>query len=102
MSVHNGYHLCGASDIVRINSHSAGRASIDVSTGGGAERALIIALDGGGNAFLLSPRSADVWRWDHETGKTARVAESFGGFLARVAEDWTAYIQDRQPWRYLV
>jgi hypothetical protein len=63
---------------------------------------LAIALDGGGNAFLLSPRSGDVWRWDHETGNTTRVAESFSGFLQRVVEDWKAYVGNRQLWTYLV
>ena len=101
MSVQNGYHLCGASDIVRMNPRSGGWPPNELSTGGGTEPVLTIAFDGGGNAFLLSPQSG-VWRWDHETGRTTRVAESFGDFLQRVAEDWTAYIQDRQPWTYLV
>ena len=97
MSVHNGYHLCGTSDIVKMNSHSDGWPPTAVSTGGGTEPVLTIALDGGGNAFLLSPRSGDVWRWNHETGKTILVADSFGGFLHRVAEDWAAYVHDREP-----
>jgi hypothetical protein len=102
MSVHNGYHVCGASDIVKMNSHSDGWPPTELSTGGGIDHVLTIALDGGGNAFLFSPRSGDVWRWNHETGKTTLVAESFGGFLQRVAEDWAAYVQGREPWTYLV
>src|SRR5437660_1715278 len=50
MSVHNGYHLCGASDIVKMNSHSDGWPPTELSTDGGAEPVLTIALDGGGNA----------------------------------------------------
>jgi hypothetical protein len=102
MSVHNGYRVCGASDIVQFNSHSDGWPPNVVSTASGTERVLTIALDGGGNAFLLSPRLGNVWRWDHETGKTIRVAESFSGFLHRVAEDWAAYVEQKEGWTYLV
>ena len=102
MSVHNGYHICGASDIVKMNSTSDVWPPSEVSTGACTEPVLIVALDGGGNAFLFSPRSENVWRWDHETGKMTTVAESFAGFLHRVAEDWTAYVQDREQWTYLV
>jgi hypothetical protein len=102
MSVHNGYHLYGASDIVEVNSRSDGWPPKEVSTGSGAEPVLTVALDGGGNAFLLSPRSGNVCRWDHETGNMTTVAESFAGFLQRVVEDWVAYVQDREQWTYLV
>ena len=91
-SVHNGYWLGGVKELLSANGvpHVVdGLAAIPVAT------------DGGGNAFLLASSGA-VWRWEHETGKTKEVAASFGIFLERVVEDWTAYIEEQPGWQFLV
>jgi hypothetical protein len=92
LSIHNGYWLGGVECLMEES---------DAPRTAGGERAIPIATDGGGNAFLLAA-SGIVWRWDHETGKLARVASSFGAFLERVAEDWEAYVSDKPGWRFLV
>jgi hypothetical protein len=101
MTVHNGYRLCGMSDVAK-NRQGDGCPPSEIATGDGIERVLTVALDGGGNAFLISPRSGAVWRWDHETGATARVAASFTAFLQQVVADWTAYVHGFTTWKYLV
>lgn len=63
---------------------------------------IAVATDGGGNAFLLAPASGAVEHWDHETGRTRRVADSFAAFLVRVADDWQAFAADTPGWTYLV
>jgi hypothetical protein len=100
MSVHNGYQLCGAADVAKTRSDGWPPAS--VAGPAGQERVVPVAWDGGGNAFLLSPATGRVWRWDHETGGTTQVASSFTEFLARVVVDWEAYVSDIPGWRFLV
>jgi hypothetical protein len=92
MSVHNGYWLG------RINKLIDGDSFPRVADG---EAAIPVATDGGGNAFLLGA-SGRVWRWDHETDRLNLVATSFGTFLERVAEDWSAYVSEKPGWRFLV
>jgi hypothetical protein len=92
MSVHNGYWFGG------IKKPLSGHGLPRVVDG---EPAIPFATDGGGNAFLLSASGA-IWRWDHETGKATVVAESFGGFLERVVQDWAAFVSDQPGWRFLV
>ncbi len=92
MSVHIGYWLGGIKKLVEgdtLPRVAEGQAAIPVAT------------DGGGNAFLLVA-SGRVWRWDHETDNLKLVAESFGAFLERVAEDWAAYVSEKPGWRFLV
>lgn len=92
MSVHNGYWLGGIRHLVD------GDGLPRVVDGGAA---IPVATDGGGNAFLLSSSGA-IWWWNHQTGKTKVVADSFLAFLERVAEDWSAYIEEWAGWRFLV
>jgi cell wall assembly regulator SMI1 len=54
-------------------------------------RAIPIATDGAGNAFLMTA-DGQVWRWDHETDKTMKVATSFSEYLSQVVDEWAAYI----------
>jgi hypothetical protein len=95
MSVHNGYHL-GDPDCIL----AALRAG-DIPRTVHGTRAIPVAFDGGGNAFLMSA-VGEVWKWDHETGAVSPVASSFGAFLHRVALDWAAYVADTPGWRFLV
>src|SRR5262245_48692976 len=92
MSVHNGYWLGGIRQL--INGDGLPR----VVRG---EAAIPVATDGGGNAFLLSS-SGTIWRWGRESHQANVVADSFGTFLKRVAEDWAAYIDEQPGWRFLV
>lgn len=100
MSIHNGYCLCGAKQVADIRTD--GCPPNVVRGPNGDERVVPIAWDGGGNAFLLSPSTQYVWRWDHETNVSKEVASSFTEFLERVVLDWEAYVSDRPGWRFLV
>jgi hypothetical protein len=100
MSVHNGYHLCGAKEVADIRTD--GWPPRTVTGPNGDERVVPVAWDGGGNAFLLSPSTQRVWRWDHETGTSVQVASSFTDFLTRVVADWEAYLADQPGWQFLV
>lgn len=95
MSVHNGYSIGGAELLAKL----VGSEGIPRNVPDGL--AAPIALDGGGNGFLIS-EAGRVWRWDHETGHVSSVAGSFGAFLERVAADWAAYVADTEGWRFLV
>lgn len=95
MSVHNGYWIGGVEQLAR----SLERGDFPRVVSG--ESAVPVATDGAGNAFLLSA-SGRVWRWERETSDVAEVAGAFAAFLARVADDWTAYLEDTPDWEYLV
>jgi hypothetical protein len=110
--VFNGYFLFSPLLVVRQTEaprrlhvgHGADLSEVEVLTVGG---------DGGGNLFLMST-SPDapgaVWKWDHEAevrfdgvakdGLT-RVADSFGGFLERVATDWEHFVARDRTWNYI-
>jgi hypothetical protein len=95
MSVHNGYSIgCTALLASLVGSNGVPR---EVPDGLAAP----VALDGGGNGFLVS-EAGRVWRWDHETSRVELVAESFAAFLERVAADWAAYVAETPGWRFLV
>ena len=100
MNVHNGYWIGGLFELTR----SVGRDDFPRSIMVGREPHTIIpvATDGGGNAFLLSVDDGRIWRWDHETGNTTNVANSFVAFLRQVAEDWDHAIFNDEDWEYLV
>lgn len=94
MDIRNGYWL-------------GGRVTLDPRPddrwfGLGAPPVIAVATDGGGNSFLLSPARDAVWFWDHETGQTRPVADSFTAFLSRVADDWEHDAADAPDWKYLV
>jgi hypothetical protein len=95
MSVHNGYSVGGVEQLARSLSRGDFPRSV------AEDSAVPVATDGGGNAFLLSS-NGKVWLWDRETGSVAEVAGSFSEFLARVADDWTAYVADTPGWPFLV
>jgi hypothetical protein len=92
MSVHNGYWLGGVEQLIK-------GSGLPRTVKG--ENAIPVSTDGCGNAFLLAA-GGGIWRWDHETDRVEEVAESFGAFLERVAEDWDAYISAKPGWRFLV
>jgi hypothetical protein len=72
-----------------------------VTTDDGNTVVVPIAIDGGGNAFLLAPAYGRVWRRDHETGMVRPVAESFSTSLERIADDWEHHLRDDRNWVYL-
>jgi hypothetical protein len=94
MSVHNGYWIGGVERLARCIEAEGFPREV------AGEMAAPIATDGGGNGFLLSA-SGRVWRWDHETGVVSPVVASFTEFLARVAADWQAYVDDSPGWQFL-
>ena len=95
MSMRNGYWIGGIDKLRKL------RRGDDLPRESSGERSTPIATDGSGNVYLAS-ESGHVWRWDHETGLQAQVADSFSGFLSRVAADWKAYLRDDREWRFLV
>jgi cell wall assembly regulator SMI1 len=99
MDIHNGYWIGGD---VNLDPRTDVGWPDRLQTPTGETRIIAVAADGGGNAFLMSPEAGTVWSWDHETGQTEKVAESFTDFLARVADDWEHYAGNDHDWRYLV
>lgn len=95
MSIHNGYYIGGADKLLRMIQRN------DIFRVDDREPAVPIATDGGGNAFLIYG-DGRVERWNHETEQCEFVADSFDDFLARVTEDWEAFVNDRSDWTYLV
>lgn len=95
LSVHNGYSIGRAERLAYLVGTDG--VPREVPDGPAAP----VALDGGGNGFLLSA-AGRVWGWDHETGQVRPVVASFGAFLDRVAADWSAYVADTPGWRFLV
>jgi hypothetical protein len=110
--VFNGYFLFSPLLVVRQTDgprrlhvgHGADLSEVEVLTVGG---------DGGGNLFLMSKspnESGAVWKWNHEAevrfdgvakdGLT-KVADSFGGFLERVAADWEHFAAGDRTWDYI-
>jgi hypothetical protein len=99
MDVHNGYWIGGPTQLSRSIRRRDFPAELDVQ--GQTIRAIPLATDGGGNAFLLAG-GGSVWRWDHETGVSTFVAEDLEEFLHRVAEDWRHHLDGDGTWAYLV
>jgi hypothetical protein len=74
---------------------------------------MAVAGDGGGNQFLMgvgSVAAGHVWKWNHEhpvrSDGVAReglteVADTFTGFLERMAGDWEHYVRDDRDWPYI-
>jgi cell wall assembly regulator SMI1 len=100
MDVHNGYWIGGTAELAR--SVVRGDFSGTMDSGGERITVMPIATDGGGNAFFLTQADGRVWRWDHETGTLSAVADSFVGFLERVAQDWERAASGDADWEYLV
>jgi SMI1 / KNR4 family (SUKH-1) len=98
MDVFNGYQLFAPEMVVRMRADDGvpKTALID----GAAHPCVAVAGDGGGNLFLLVLSSGRVLKWLHETGRTLPVADSFAGFLDRVALDWEHFIKG-DDWRYV-
>lgn len=95
MSVHNGYQIGGAETLAGLIQSGAVPRTVPDGP------CLPVALDGGGNVFLLSAPGR-VWRWGHEAGRMSLVADSFGAFIERVVADWRAYVNDTSEWAFLV
>ena len=100
MDVHNGYWLGGSVELAR--SVRRGDFPPDVPVDGVRRRAVPVATDGGGNAFLTSVGDPRVWGWMQASGELHDVAPDFEAFLARVAEDWRHAARDDPDWDYLV
>jgi cell wall assembly regulator SMI1 len=99
MDIRNGYWIGGPAELSRSIHRRDFPAEVDVR--GEAVRAIPLATDGGGNAFMLAV-AGSVWRWDHETNGCTFVAENLGTFLHRVAEDWSHDLKGDDTWKYLV
>lgn len=100
MDIHNGCWIGGPVQLAR--SIRRGDFPGSLRAEGRDERALPIATDGGGNAFLLVIRLGSVWRWDRGTGAVAYVSPDLTEFLARVAADWQHELEGDATWSYLV
>jgi hypothetical protein len=96
MSIHNGYWIGGAEQLIRSAARGDFVPRIE------NDDVFPIATDGGGNAFLISAEVGSVWHWKHETGATRLVATLFGQFLERVVADWEHFAVSDDEWSYLV
>jgi hypothetical protein len=95
MTVHNGYAI-GGPPLPRDES------IMTIKPQGRSLRAIIVAQDGGGNAFLmcLGVRNS-IWKWNHETDELQWIADSFIELLERVAVDWEKYIENDYGHEYI-
>jgi len=100
MEVRNGYAIGGPLQLARSLRRQDFPASLDVQAP--SARAIPVATDGGGNAFMVALGDGSVWRWDHETGALERVARDLPDFLGRIAEDWAHDLDGDSTWNYLV
>ena len=94
--IHNGYFIGDSSVLSRSIQRS------DFPAVKGAASVFAIGSDGGGNAFLtLSSSNGPVWKWRHDTGDFLHIADTFLGFLSRVADDFDAYSRGDVPWQFM-
>jgi cell wall assembly regulator SMI1 len=98
MDIRNGYWIGGPTLLARSVRRGDYPAFIEGENGPVAAQP--VATDGGGNAFLITSSGA-IWRREHETGRTRRVAKSFVEFLHRVADDWEHHLAGDSAWSYL-
>ena len=112
--VFNGYFVYAPHDVARLHASGEVPGLIRYSEGAIVIESRVIAVggDGGGNQFLLSttaPWVGRMWKFDHEAGFAdgvagqgiRAIAETFSGFLERVATDWERFIEDDQEWEFL-
>jgi SMI1 / KNR4 family (SUKH-1) len=99
VNVWNGYWIGGINQLAR----SVRRGDYPAMLSDEAREAAVfpIGTDGGGNAFLMSLQSGQIWKWDRETGNAQNVAATFAGLLERVAEDWEHFLSGDKSWHYL-
>jgi len=97
MDIWNGYSIHSPALVHQIV------AAAEVPTEYENQRLLPVGSDGGGNMFFLSlPSGAMVkWRHDISTAPFVIIAPSFIGFLDRVAQDWSHFINGDSQWEYL-
>jgi hypothetical protein len=111
MDFFNGYHVF---DPGLVESHfDQDYLPRFIDTDGATTRVLSVAGDGGGNLFLLErDEPFRVWKWNHELGAATAptrhdhrslflIAQTFSGFLERVAEDWTHFVKNDTKWTYI-
>jgi hypothetical protein len=93
MDIWNGYWLgCSAVGPLRLPNLPALFHS--------GVRALPIATDGGGNAFL-EVSGGPILHWNHGTGGMTAVAPDLTCFLRLIATDWEHAAEDDASWLYL-
>ncbi len=116
MDIFNGYDLYD----LTLTQHVALDDSIPMTfeTNAEAIRVIPVAGDGGGNQFMIAlsgPAKGSVWKWSHElVVETDRkliidgidwgvwkVGDTYSEFLARVAEDWRAFVEGDRDWQYI-
>lgn len=100
MQVWNGYWLGGANGIQRSLERQDPPQFVALPSG--PIPVLPAGSDGGGNIWVLAAIGQDrVWKWNHETGRAAEMAETFAAFLERVAEDWRHFAINDLRWPYI-
>ncbi len=99
MDIWNGYSLMEASHIktLILDPHSP-RVMQVTSTGS----MIPIGGDGSGNIFLMVfDGSGHISKWNHESGRQERLADTFVGFLERMLEDWQHFVVEDGHWEYM-
>jgi SMI1 / KNR4 family (SUKH-1) len=99
MDVFNGYQLFTPDKILALRRDYSIPSSVSMHD----ERQPYIPIggDGGGNLFLMGLSSGVICKWQHETGASTPIAESFARFLDRIIEDWAHFIEADDEWPYL-
>jgi len=87
--------------IIGMSVHNGSAERGDFPRTVSSQKAIPIATDGGGNAFVLA-ENGSVWRWDHESERVVQVSSSFEVFLERVTADWAAFVAGTPDWTFLM
>lgn len=111
--VHDGYFLYSPLLVVQ-QSDAPRQLHVGEEPNFREVEVLCVGGDGGGNQFVMSsngPLVGTVWKWNHEQvvrlDRVARegltkIADSFVGFLERVALDWEKFVAGDDPsWPYI-
>jgi len=110
--IYNGYFLFSPLLVAR-QIDMPQRLHVGIEPNLSEVEVLPIGSDGGGNGFLMGrsgPSVGLVWKWDHERvvrsdgvarEGVVKVAETFVGFLERVALDWEHFVSGDTSWSYI-
>lgn len=96
IDIHNGYSIGDLTILARSVAGGDFPDSVD------SIDVFPIGSDGCGNAFLMvRAGSGPVWKWRHDVGDFAIVANSFSQFLTRLADDFHAYAVGQTDWDFM-
>jgi hypothetical protein len=110
MSIHNGYRIHGISGVLRLMDDEEGLEPVCLETDS-ESKILVFGSDGGGSRFarranggvVFLPSGGAVLRGTYydEDSPVVLLAPTFFGFLARLLEDVTHFVEADEEWLYM-